>query len=208
MSKFNAEEVIHHFEKACVDESDVNLLEYIAAYQEINKLFLLFGKIFGFVESDVREKEQILQSCNREDPKHYATVKAMTTWEINDSANPVKQGSRTLLRLHRALLFLKEFLVRLRDSPSNAQLPTMCRASYEVTLAKYHPWLIRKGVALASCTLGSRETFIRAVAGCDGNNNPDEEQINSTINRLITTASEIYERVQHIYEEGNILNLP
>lgn len=116
---FCAEDVIEHFQKALADGSDVNLREYVAAYREINKwcwlfyfylfffkliydlsgfswvfvcrLFLLLGKIFSFVETDVQEKELILDRYCDEDSEHYATVDSMTDWETIDEIPPKRQ---------------------------------------------------------------------------------------------------------------------
>lgn len=55
------------------------------------RLFASFGKIFTFVESDVRTKEQILDNYCTEDSEHYVTVKSMVNWEIKDGIPPKKE---------------------------------------------------------------------------------------------------------------------
>uniref|UniRef100_A0A0N5AC73 GLTP domain-containing protein n=1 Tax=Syphacia muris TaxID=451379 RepID=A0A0N5AC73_9BILA len=207
-SAFSAEDVIKHFEKALVDGADVNLREYIAAYREINKLFVLLGKIFSFVEADVQEKELILDRYCDDDSEHYATIGSMIEWETMDDIPSIKQGSRTLLRLHRALKFLCEFLGRLRNSSDDAQLSSICRASYECTLARYHPWLIRKGVALASYTLGSREAFVKTITSGSEQDNVTAEKVNSVIDRMIAVISNVYDRVEVLYSRKELLDLP
>ena len=52
-------------------------------------------------------------------------------------------GSRTLLRLHRALEYIIAFLHKLDDM----QGPDLCSVqsveAYEATLMKYHPWVVQ-----------------------------------------------------------------
>lgn len=88
------------------------------------------------------------------------------------------------------------------------QLSTLCRESYGRTLAKYHSFIIRNAVALASFTLGSREAFIKNLASQSNVVNPSEEQIIETIDRLISASKIVYQRVQVIYSDNQLLDLP
>lgn len=64
-------------------------------------------------------------------------------------------GSRTLLRLHRALEYIIAFLHKLDD----IQDPDLCSVisveAYEATLMKYHPWVVQvhKNAVLDSASL-------------------------------------------------------
>ena len=52
-------------------------------------------------------------------------------------------GSRTLLRLHRALEYITEFLGRLDDLEDETYLSQASKDAYEQTLMKYHPWIVQ-----------------------------------------------------------------
>ena len=52
-------------------------------------------------------------------------------------------GSRTLLRLHRALEYIVAFLANMEDLEDEAYLSTVSREAYEKTLMKYHPWIVQ-----------------------------------------------------------------
>merc|ERR1711868_242244 len=67
-------------------------------------------------------------------------------------------GSRTLLRLHRALEYITEFLGRLEPLEDEAYLSTVSREAYEKTLMKYHPWIVQKAAKLA---MGMLPTKVR-----------------------------------------------
>lgn len=79
------------------------------------RLLSYFGKLFYFVNRDVQKKLCILYeycSCNAVE---YKTVKTMVKYEYDrgvtgSATNKQYIGCRTLLRLHRALLFVIELL--------------------------------------------------------------------------------------------------
>ncbi|EFO23219.1 hypothetical protein LOAG_05264 [Loa loa] len=119
-NEFDIDLVTELFEKSLVDHSDVSLPLYIDAYRQINKLFSILSKGFSFVENDLLEKEKILHELHIADPAHYDTVNSMISWECRLGA-PSEKGSRTLLRLHRALLFIVDFLKNLKNSREGDQ---------------------------------------------------------------------------------------
>ena len=52
-------------------------------------------------------------------------------------------GSRTLLRLHRALEYIAEFLASLEALEDETYLGQVSKDAYEKTLMKYHPWIVQ-----------------------------------------------------------------
>ncbi|KHN83196.1 Ceramide-1-phosphate transfer protein [Toxocara canis] len=203
---FDIDAVSDHFERSLTGDDDIDLPLYVAAYRELNKLFTLLGAVFAFVRSDVEEKESILADLYASNPKHYATVRSMISWECRHGM-PEEKGSRTLLRLHRALQFVNDFLVSLKDSPDDVQVSWLCRRSYERTLSKYHGWLIRKGVEVASHTLSSRRLLVQAIVG-PNRHLPSEERVNDAIRRMLNASTLVCERVQQLFARNHLLNLP
>lgn len=191
------------FERALLGDSDVSLPLYLDAYQQLNNLFSILGKGFSFVEKDLLEKQNILSSLQVADCAHYGTVDDMVSWECRSGA-PSEKGSRTLLRLHRALLFIADFLKSLKDSHNGDQISTLCQTCYERTLSKHHNWLVRKCVGMATHLLASRDYLLSAIIK-EGPR--DEEDVLEAISRLVLVTEKVYARVQHIYESRNILDL-
>lgn len=54
-------------------------------------------------------------------------------------------GSRTLLRLHRALEYIYEFLGSLEDIDDETYVGQVSKDAYEKSLMKYHPWIVQVG---------------------------------------------------------------
>ncbi|KAK0426221.1 hypothetical protein QR680_009596 [Steinernema hermaphroditum] len=162
---FNIESVVELFAASLRgSEDDVELDSYIRAYRELNKLFGVLGIIFKFVEKDVADKEGILANLIEKDVDAYRTVASMISHEVEAPGMPPKElGSRTLLRLHRALEFVILFVRKMHEMAPDDSVSQVCRSCYEKTLAHHHGWLIRQSVSVASRTLPTREYLIKEI---------------------------------------------
>ncbi|VBB31936.1 unnamed protein product [Acanthocheilonema viteae] len=203
--EFDINLVTELFKNSLVGDNDVSLPLYIDAYRQINKFFPLLGKGFSFVEKDLLEKEKILHELHATDPVHYDTVNSMVSWECRSGASSEKVTT-TLLRLHRALLFVIDFLKNLKDSREGDQISALCQASYDNTLSKHHSWFVRKLVGMATHLLASRDYLLNALI--NEKSPQHEHEVKQAITKLIDVTEEVFHRLQQIYEDKNILNLP
>ncbi|KAM7397841.1 hypothetical protein PAMA_005935 [Pampus argenteus] len=147
-----------------------------------------------------------------EDSKHtgaYHSVRSMILLEMNqglvDFHHQTDSGCRTLLRLHRALLWLKLFLEKLAETPVAGRLRSpseLCREAYQSTLAKHHSWFVRRAAELAFIALPERSFFFKLV--CVQN----QEELSIVLNRVVQAIGEVYDRTQTALEEHGMLDLP
>lgn len=207
MSVFSLQIVIDNLRDCLEDEGDLDMDAYITAYRELSKFFDDLGSLFGFINSDVKSKLDILEEY-RQSPDtadNYETLNTMIEYEKQTEiiANEKKpSGSRTLLRLHRALEFVASLFKAISTANDDASVGKLAQESYDQTLAKHHPWLIRKGASIAMLTLPKiQELFAKAL--------PDEKL---NLRALVTSVSEeaykVYKFTQSVYEQNNILDLP
>lgn len=116
-------------------------------------------------------------------------------------------GSRTLLRLHRALAFITRLFGDMAATPSPAgkeeSFSTVTARAYDETLAGYHTWIVRKGVHLALYALPSRHNMLHRMRH-DGT----EEQIVEKLHDAVAAMSPVYDKVQALYIEFSLQNLP
>eukprot|EP01137_Pigoraptor_chileana_P025453 Opistho-2@94983 len=99
---------------------EIDTHKFLEAYGELNRVFDLLGKGFSFVTSDVTDKISILRTHLEHDSASYVTIHRMIAHElqredIRQKTKPAS-GSRTLLRLHRALEFIALFFQRIAES--------------------------------------------------------------------------------------------
>ncbi|XP_066996686.1 ceramide-1-phosphate transfer protein [Anabrus simplex] len=205
---FNLEVVHDAFVKSLSVDGDVDMDNYLVAYRELYKFFQLMGSVFGFVGSDVKSKIEILEEFRKgKDQAHYVTFRTMITYERDADLlrkSDFTSGSRTLLRLHRGLDFIRLFLERVGELKCDDKTTTVCQEAYNETLAKYHPWIIRKGAIVAMYSLPNRNGLLQKVCG-----SPAEiEKATQTLPRMLEATKEAYLRTDSIYTEFNLHDLP
>ncbi|KOC68552.1 Glycolipid transfer protein domain-containing protein 1 [Habropoda laboriosa] len=202
---FDLRLVHDHFDRALVQEDDVDLKAYLDAYNELYKFFQLMGTVFGFVSSDLKQKIEILIELVNKDEQNYTTVKSMIEYEKESNMldkGDHTNGARTLLRLHRGLDFIREFLRQLGDLSDCDKTSSCCQDAYNKTLAKHHPWVIRKAAIVAMYTMPSRELLFKKVCGANVQRNVD------VLPKMLEVTADVFNRTHNLYEIHELHNLP
>lgn len=176
----------------------------------VSRFLNSLGSVFGFISKDAVNKINILVSyMGGENASHYATIQSMVRYELDNElvdltkrGNHPESGSRTLLRLHRALRWLELFLERLRTSSEDSKTSVMCAEAYNESLAQHHPWVVRKAAGMAFCMLPGRPTFFEVM------NVGPPEQVVATLGEALPLISEVYQITETLYAEQNLLDLP
>ncbi|XP_051748915.1 glycolipid transfer protein domain-containing protein 2 [Ctenopharyngodon idella] len=140
----------------------------------------------------------------------YTSIRSMIKWELEnglvDFHQQTNSGCRTLLRLHRALLWLQTFLQELgKDATEGERLQSpsdLCKETYQRTLAHHHTWLVRKGAELAFLAMPERPYFYKLV--CVGT----QAEASVVLNRVVRAIEEVYKRNEVALQEHGMLDLP
>ncbi|KAM5247051.1 ceramide-1-phosphate transfer protein [Ctenodactylus gundi] len=207
---FNLKVVLVSF-KQCLNEKEEVLLDhYIASWKGLVRFLNSLGTIFSFISKDVVSKLHIMERY-RSSPQgeHYTSLQSMVAYEVGNrlvdldrrSQHP-DSGCRTVLRLHRALRWLQLFLEALRTSPEDARTAALCTDSYNASLAAYHPWIVRRAVTVAFCTLPTRKAFLEAM------NVGSPEQAVEMLGEALPFISRVYDVSQKLYADNSLLALP
>ncbi|KAL5013866.1 hypothetical protein ScPMuIL_008136 [Solemya velum] len=206
IAHFDMGKVLELFTLCCSEDDSLNLDAYIDAYGEVCKLFKILGSVFSFVLSDVVEKVGILKDYRKsETAENYVTIQSMIEYEVENNLTNQKHnasGSRTLLRLHRALEFLLDFKQKIKEADTDSKLGHICRESYDRTIGKFHPWLIRKAVHVAVYTLPKRHVFLEKI------NIHNEEDVEDVFVKVVEIERKIYDITQNLYAQHSLLDLP
>ncbi|XP_023230399.1 ceramide-1-phosphate transfer protein-like [Centruroides sculpturatus] len=203
---FNVKLVYESFQE-CAENSDALKMEcYLTAYRELYRFFLALGSVFGFVASDIISKITILENFLKSDVgNNYATIQSMINYEKElDLLNKdnIVSGSRTLLRLHRALKFISALMRKLSCAQPHDKMAPIAQECYKQTLSKFHPWLIRNTAHLAMYSLSTCQNLIEKACGNEAENVAEE------MGKLADAADLCYDVTQSYYEEHNLLDLP
>ncbi|XP_006564956.1 ceramide-1-phosphate transfer protein isoform X3 [Apis mellifera] len=195
---FDLRLVHDHFDRALVQDDDIDLKAYLDAYNElyniityIHRFFQLMGSVFGFVSSDLKQKIEILIDLINKNDQNYGTIKTMIEYEKENKIldkGDYSNGARTLLRLHRGL-----------DSDKTS---SCCQDAYNKTLAKHHPWVIRKAAVVAMYTMPTRELLFKKVCGSDVQRNVD------VLPKMLEVTADVFNRTHNLYEIHQLHSLP
>ncbi|KAL3861328.1 hypothetical protein ACJMK2_007364 [Sinanodonta woodiana] len=201
---FDLQKLYHLYALTKADEGLVEMDPYIASFDELTKLFKLLGSVFGFIVSDVVEKVGILQEYRKSDD-NYKTVQGMLDFEVDKKMTNTKHkpsAARTLLRLHRALAFVSDFMKEIQAAEEGSKLSSIAAASYDRTLAKHHPWIVRKGVHLAVYTLPTRKHLLEKmkVENC--------KKTEELLGKVAESGKKIFDVVEDLYTKHGLHNLP
>ncbi|KPP64629.1 hypothetical protein Z043_117007 [Scleropages formosus] len=145
-----------------------------------------------------------------EGSESYRSVRSMIKAELHlglvNFQEQTDSGCRTLLRLHRALLWLQLFLQKLGESPTpgdRLQSPSeLCREAYRETLAQHHSWLVRRAAEMAFVAMPDRSYFFRLVCA------QDQKGATLVLRKVVRAIGEVYTRTERALEEHGMLNLP
>ncbi|EZA61524.1 hypothetical protein DMN91_003554 [Ooceraea biroi] len=205
LSFFDLRTVHDYFDKALMENDDIELTAYLDAYNELYKFFQLMGSVFSFVSSDLKQKIDVLTELRNKDDQNYTTIKSMIEYErknkLLEKPNFVN-GARTLLRLHRGLDFIREFLRQLGELTDGDKTSSCCQDAYNKTLAKHHPWVIRKAAIVAMYTMPTREALFKKVCGENIQRNID------VLPKMLEVTADVFDRTDNIYETYQMHALP
>ena len=143
---------------------------------------------------------------------HYKTVEKMIEYEVANGvtassadASGQESGSRTLLKLHRALEFLILLFSEMAQSSADGTetFSALVARAYNATLANHHPWYVRSAVAVAVYAVPSRSSLVQRL-----DHEGSEERIIDQLNAAVLAMQPVYDRVQTLYAENDLLQLP
>jgi len=209
--EFQLEVLTNHFDKATATPG-ICVTSYIKGYREVYKFLNLLGTVFGWVGSDVWAKIVTLQKyLDGAEHANYENAKAMIEYEIKHDLIKTKKkddpsGTRTLLRLHRALEYIIAFLHKLEDIQDTDLCSVISVEAYEATLMKYHPWVVQKAAKLAMKLLPTKGGLILKV-------HPEgsEAGIKKTLEdfpKAVLAMRKSYDALQVYYKDNNLLDIP
>ncbi|XP_063984899.1 ceramide-1-phosphate transfer protein [Diachasmimorpha longicaudata] len=202
---FDLRLVHDHFDRALIEDDDVNMRAYLDAYNELYKFFQLMGSVFSFVSADLKQKIDVLNELLNKEEEKYQTVKSMIEHEKENKLldkGDYSNGARTLLRLHRGLDFIREFLRQLGNLSDADKTSSCCQDAYNKTLAKHHPWVIRKTAVVAMYTMPTRETLLKKVCGDNVQRNID------VLPKMLEVTADIFNRTHSLYDFHELHELP
>ncbi|XP_061456513.1 ceramide-1-phosphate transfer protein isoform X2 [Rhineura floridana] len=197
--------------KSCLDEKQEVLMDpYLEGWKGLVRFLNTMGAIFSFVSKDAVAKIQIMEDFRSgEQKENYVSIHAMVKYELDNNLVDLKKqdfyptsGTRTILRLHRALRWLQLFLEGLRTSGPETRTSVVCTEAYNASLANHHPWIIRKATTMAFYTLPAREAFYANMKV------GDQDEAVEMLGEALPSLKQIYDVTEALYSQHDLLSLP
>ncbi|KAG7314490.1 hypothetical protein KOW79_021793 [Hemibagrus wyckioides] len=221
--KFQFAYLLMHLQAAPVSTNDVLLKPYLASWDELIKFMETLGPMVGIISQEIETKTSIIRKLAKKEEEEnnpqgrnasashgaYVSVRSMIVAELErgfvNFDRLTESGCRTLLRLHRALLWLQLFLHSLADkkkemmehSPSE-----LCREAYRLTLAQHHSWWVKKAAELAFVAMPERRFFYKLMCV------RTQAEASALLNRVVKAIQIVYDRTQVALVEYDMLALP
>ena len=207
--KFQLSVVLDAFRKTLQDDGTLLMDEYIRGYDELCVFFDMLGSVFGFITADVKEKIGILQEHRKsENGEKYLIIQGMFDFEIDKNLTQKRtaplSGSRTLLRLHRALAFTMLFMKKLSEASEHDSSSSIAADAYKQSLANYHPWLVRKAAVWAMYTLPNIDDLKKKIAAP----NMEHQEMKQLLKDVTEVMKPVYDITEELYTRHNLHGLP
>ncbi|XP_062871102.1 ceramide-1-phosphate transfer protein, partial [Trichomycterus rosablanca] len=211
---FQVSRLLLYLGSALGPESGVLIEPYLQSWEELVKFMEALGPMIRFFTYKVEEKIALIRQLAHEDSTHhpsghaYHSVHSMLEVELQrgvvsfDREKP--SGSRTLLRLHRSLLWLQLLLEKLwaGPGPGALSLGEACDEAYSEALARYHPWLLQWAARLAFAALPNHTLLLDMVCVTS------HQEAEPIIRSIVTAIKEVRHRTHAELEKRNMLELP
>ena len=114
-------------------------------------------------------------------------------------------GSRNLLKLHRALEYITDFLEQLPAMEHSAKCCPPSQAAYKRTLSKHHPWMVQKAASLAMNMLPTKEGLIHKICGDSAEAYEEAQRV---LPLAVAAMHAVYAATQKVFEDNKLLDLP
>lgn len=188
--------------------SNISIAEYIDGYNHLYKLLVELGAVFSLVASDAREKVDILLELTKDYKinSHYKTLQSMMNYErkvYRETGNEMF-GSRTLLRLHRALKFMLLFLQRLSEINDDEIVADIAYRSYSDSLGNFHSWVLRHAAKIAVYSLSSKRELVYKLF----HNTIEPELVSNALISTCRAIKHLYDKVESLYTKYELHDLP
>ncbi|KAA0717264.1 Ceramide-1-phosphate transfer protein [Triplophysa tibetana] len=214
--RFQVADLLAHLQAAPVSGNDVLLKPYLASWDELIKFMEALGPMVGLISQEIESKTSIIRNLAQKaetvsgDTFGYTSIRSMIEWELEiglvDFQKYTESGCRTLLRLHRALLWLQSFLRELAKGSAEGERvrspADLCKETYQRTLAQYHTWWVRRAAELAFIAIPERPYFYQLVCV------DTQAEAAVVLGRVVREIGELYERTEVALGEHKMLNLP
>ncbi|KAI9017537.1 glycolipid transfer protein domain-containing protein [Gaertneriomyces semiglobifer] len=169
----------------------VDTVTFLEATESLIKIFDSMGAAFGPVKSDLQGNVNKIRARYNEKPEQCKTLQELVMAERGEKKKTATEG---LLWLKRGLEFTSKGLRRNLDDKSE-ELSVSFNKAYEVTLSKFHSFLVRPVFSLAMKSCPYRKDFYAKLGS-------DEAKLYAEMQTWLAALEKIVNILNAFYVSG------
>lgn len=224
---FQSRRLLLHLKSSLREKDDILMEPYLQSWDELIKFMESLGTMVSFFSQKVKDKGALIrklslkheaaENLGKRGPESnglrhgvYRSARSMVEAELSQGlvgfSHRTESGCRTLLRLHRSLLWVKLVLQGLTEDPDQDGLyktpGQIAREAYSLALAPHHSWFLHQAAELVFLALPDRKYFLQLVCV------QSQSEAVPALRIIIRALTLVHERTQRILGEHNMLLLP
>ncbi|KAF8740167.1 hypothetical protein AX14_008355 [Amanita brunnescens Koide BX004] len=193
-------DTVKSFADVPVTDDSIDTLSFLEASKGLVGLFDLLGsKAFSVVQADLNGNIAKVKARYDAAPTLSGSLQALVVNERAEKKNTATEG---LMWLLRGLSFTCQAL-EAAQSNEKEELSVSFTKGYEVTLKKYHNFVVKGifSVAMKACPY-RKDFYAKLAADPDGGASASMERLNEALNKWLAALSAIVKQMEAFYEQG------
>ncbi|TFK53564.1 glycolipid transfer protein [Heliocybe sulcata] len=193
-------ESVKSFADVPITDAGVDTLAFLEASTGLVRIFDLLGSTaFAVVQSDLRGNIEKVRNRYDAAPAQSATLEQLVENEKGEKKRTATEG---LMWLLRGLSFTCKGLQNAQNN-KNEELSTAFTKGYDVTLKKYHNFVVKGIFSVAMKACPYRADFYKKLAADPAGGPPvPDDELNEELNKWLAGLEHIVTRVETFYEKG------
>ncbi|SJK97165.1 related to het-c2 protein [Armillaria ostoyae] len=194
-------ETVKSFADVPVTDAGVDTLAFLEASEGLVGIFDLLGSsAFVVVQSDLKGNIAKVRARYDAAPSQSATLEQLVENEKGEKKRTATEG---LMWLLRGLSFTCKALQN-AQLKKDEELSVAFTKSYEVTLKKFHNFVVKGVFSLAMKACPYRADFYKKLAADPAKGaSASQDVVNEELDKWLAALSDIVTRMQTFYEQGN-----
>ncbi|KAF8971092.1 glycolipid transfer protein domain-containing protein [Flammula alnicola] len=194
-------ETVKSFADVPITDAGVDTVAFLEAADGLVGLFDLLGSAaFAVVQSDLKGNITKVRTRYEATPTLSATLESLVENEKGEKKRVATEG---LLWLLRGLSFTCKALQNSQSNKSE-ELSTAFTKSYEITLKKFHNFVVKGIFAVAMKACPYRADFYAKLAADPSGGAPaTQETLNEELDKWLAALSDIVARMEAFYQKGD-----
>ncbi|KAK0505079.1 het-c2 protein [Armillaria luteobubalina] len=193
-------ERVKSFADVPVTDAGVDTLAFLEASEGLVGIFDLLGSsAFSVVQADLKGNIAKVRARYDAAPSQSATLEQLVENEKGEKKRTATEG---LMWLLRGLSFTCKALQN-AQTKKDEELSVAFSKSYELTLKKFHNFVVKGVFSLAMKACPYRADFYKKLAADPaGGPSATEDVVNEELDKWLAALSDIVTRMQTFYEQG------